>query len=63
MILQLCTCRINVQNELWFSLAGYSFGSPHVIEHLDGDEHQYLTDVYKIFFPEISANGYPSNVR
>ncbi len=59
MILQLCTCRINVQNELWFSLAGYSFGSPHVIEHLDGDEHQYLTDVYKIFFPEISANDIP----
>ena len=59
-LLQLCTHRIDLTNELWFSLPGYSFGSPHVIEHLDSDEHQYLTDVYKIFLPEISTEDIPS---
>mgnify|MGYP002803610467 CR=1 FL=1 len=59
-LLQLCTCRIDLENELWFSLPGYSFGSPHVIEHLDSDEHQYLTNVYKIFLPEISTEDVPS---
>lgn len=58
-ILQICHGRIDIQNELWFSLAGYSLGSPHVIEQLDNDEHQYLSDVYKMFFPGISTNDIP----
>jgi hypothetical protein len=40
-ILQICNGRIDIQSALWFSLAGYSLGSPQVIEQLDNDEHQY----------------------
>jgi hypothetical protein len=55
-ILQICNGRIDIQSELWFSLAGYSLGSPQVIEQLDNDEHQYLSDVYKMFLPGLSTN-------
>ena len=58
-ILQLSNSSIDIRNELWFSLTGYSLGSPHVIEHLDRDEHEYLAEVYKIFFPGISTNTIP----
>ena len=58
-ILQLSNSIIDIRNELWFSLTGYSLGSPHVIEHLDRDEHEYLAEVYKIFFPGISTNTIP----
>ena len=40
-------------------MAGYSFGSPHVIGQLDDDEHRYLVEVYKLFFPSLSANEVP----
>ena len=58
-ILQISDGTVDIQNELWFSLASYSFGSPHVIGQLDDDEHQYLVEVYKLFFPELSANEVP----
>ena len=59
-MLQLSQNTIDVDNTLWYSLDGYSFGSPHVIEQLDGDEHQYIYEVYKIFFPNISLSSIPS---
>lgn len=48
-ILQLSQDRIDVENKLWYSLDGYSLGSPHVIEQLDSDELRYIYEVYKIF--------------
>ena len=58
-ILQLSNSSIDIWNELWFLLTGYSLGSLHVIEHLDRDEHEYLAGVYNIFFPAISTNTIP----
>ncbi|CAB4040576.1 Hypothetical predicted protein [Paramuricea clavata] len=58
-ILRMCNDRIHVGNELWFSLDGYSFGSPHVIKHLDTDEHEYLSRVYTIFLPGLTTNDIP----
>ena len=58
-VLEICHGRIDFQNDLWFSLSGYSFGSPHVIEQLDTDEHRYLSEVYKMFLPDLSSNGIP----
>ena len=58
-ILHISDGEVNIQNELWFSLAGYSFGSPHVIGQLDDDEHRYLFEVYKLFFPGLSADDVP----
>ena len=52
-ILQLSHDKIDLENKLWYSLAGYSLGSPHVIKQLDSDELLYIYEVYKIFFPGI----------
>ena len=59
-ILQLSHDKIDVENKLWYSLAGYSLGSPHVIEQLDSDELLYIYEVYKIFFPGILLSHIPS---
>ncbi len=59
-ILHLSQNTIDVENKLWYSLAGYSLGSPHVIENLDSDELLYIFEVYKIFFPGISLSNVPS---
>ena len=58
-ILQMCDCSVDIENELWLSLTGYSLGLPHVIGQLDDDEHRYLTEVYKLFLPGLSANDVP----
>jgi hypothetical protein len=58
-VIELCNGAIDIQNQLWFSLDGYSFGSLHVIEQLDNDEHGYLIDVYKMFLPCLSSNDVP----
>ena len=59
-ILHLSQNTIDIENKLWYSLAGYSLGSLHVIENLDCDELQYIFEVYKIFFPGISLSNIPS---
>ncbi len=62
-ILHLSQNTIDIENKLWYSLAGYSLGSLHVIENLDRDELQYIFEVYevyKIFFPGISLSNIPS---
>ena len=48
-ILHISDGEVDIQIELWFCLAGYSFGSPHVIGQPDDDEHQYLFEVYNFF--------------
>ena len=59
-IIQLSQDRIDIENRLWYSLDGYSLGSPHVIDQLDSDELRYIYEVYKIFFPGISLSMIPS---
>ncbi|XP_028419139.1 uncharacterized protein LOC114544841 [Dendronephthya gigantea] len=58
-ILHLCDGRLDIRDELWFTLDGYSIGLPHVIEQLDCDEHEYLSAVYKIFLPDIPVDNIP----
>ena len=54
-ILQLGHDKIDIENKLWYSLAGYSLGSPHVTEQLDSDELLYIYEV----FPGISLSHIP----
>ena len=58
-ILQLSENRVDSENDLWLSVSGYSFGSPHIIDRFDDDEHQYIYEVYKIFLPELSRCDLP----
>ena len=50
-ILQLSHDPIDFTNDLWYSVADYSFGSPHVVDNFDDDELQYIAEVYKLFLP------------
>jgi hypothetical protein len=58
-ILKLSECRVDITNELWFSLNGYDFGSPHVIDSFDNDKLPYIYEVYKIFLPDIPLSSIP----
>ena len=55
-ILQLSHDPIDFTNDLWYSVADYSFGSPHVVDNYDDDVLQYIAEVYKLFMPTISSH-------
>ena len=51
-LLKLSEGNIDIANELWYSVDCFSFGPPHVIGCLDDDDLRYLTEVYRLFFPD-----------
>ena len=58
-LLKLTDGVVNVNNELWFDISSFSFGSPHTIEKFDEDELTYIKEVYQMFFPHVSLPPIP----
>ena len=58
-ILQLNDGVIDVTNTLWHSVDHFTFGSPHVIERFDYADLQYIIEVYRLFFPDVSVEDIP----
>lgn len=47
---------IDITDEQWHSVDCFTFGSPHVVCSFDDDELQYITDVYRLFFPDVPVS-------
>lgn len=58
-LLKLTYGQIDITDDLWYSVDSFTLGSPHVIDSFDDDEIQYITDVYKVFFPDVSVQNVP----
>lgn len=58
-LLKLVDGAIDVANDLWFTVSSFSFSSPHTVDVFDCDELTYITEVYKLFFPDVQLAALP----